>query len=107
MRGFTLPSKTVDSIGLIINEIATNVLKYGFNDVRDPFFPVDFQKKESEGNCIITLGSNGTPFPEDIDLENPETLGLRLISALVSQIEGTIELKRSPHPVFIIRFPVQ
>jgi len=32
-------------------------------------------------------------------------LGLRLVSALVEQIEGTIELQRSPHPVFKIRFP--
>jgi two-component sensor histidine kinase len=46
-----------------------------------------------------------TAFPEGIDLDNPETLGLRLVSALTAQVEGTIELRRDPRPVFTIRFP--
>jgi PAS domain S-box-containing protein len=55
---------------------------------------------------VLTVSNTGKPFPEEIELDNPKTLGLRLISALVSQLEGTIELQRVPYPVFTIRFPV-
>ncbi len=39
---------------------------------------------------------------EGIDCDNPKTLGLRLIAARVDQLEGTMELKRKPPPVFTI-----
>jgi hypothetical protein len=55
-------------------------------------------------NYTLTAYNNGWPFPGRIDMTNPEMLGLRLISALVEQIEGTIELQRGPHPVFTTRF---
>lgn len=32
---------------------------------------------------------------------------LALISALVTQLKGTIDLQREPHPVFTIRFPTE
>jgi hypothetical protein len=38
-------------------------------------------------------------------MDNPQTLGLRLINALVEQIDGTIQLRREPYPEFTIRFP--
>jgi two-component sensor histidine kinase len=44
---------------------------------------------------------------EEINLDNAETLGMRLIKALVEQLEGTVELKKSPHPEFTIRIPIE
>jgi hypothetical protein len=62
------------------------------------------KKNGLAGKHTLTLSNNGSPFPAHIDLNNPKTLGLRLLTALVDQLGGTIELEREPHPVFTIRF---
>lgn len=100
-----LETRKAVSLGLIINEIATNAMKHGFKNRENPEFSVKAEL-DNEDNCVITLSNNGAPFPEDVDLDNPETLGLRLVSALVEQLEGTVELQRETHPVFAIRFPM-
>jgi two-component sensor histidine kinase len=99
-----IKTKTAIPVGLIVNEAATNAVKHGFPDTDTPEFSVSIRK--SEDQIILALSNNGSPFPDGIDLENPETLGLRLISALVDQLDGTIDLIRRPNPAYTIRFPV-
>ena len=101
-----LPAKRAVPVGLIINEIATNAIKYGFTDDKDPEFAVDLKKNPADDQCVLTVSNSGKPFPEEIELDNPKTLGLRLVSALVQQLQGTIELQRAPNPVFTVRFPI-
>jgi two-component sensor histidine kinase len=101
-----LPTKQAVPLGLIVNEIATNAVKHGLTDEEEAKFSVSLREVPAAGECILTLSNNGKPFPEGIDLENPSTLGLRLVSALVSQLNGTVELTRAPHPVFTIQFPM-
>ncbi len=100
-----LPTKTAISLGLIVNEIATNAIKHGFREVSSPVFFIGFRKDDGRNRFVLTLGNNGAAFPTEIDLDNPATLGLKLVSGLVEQLEGAIELKRGPHPLFTIRFP--
>lgn len=45
-------------------------------------------------------------MPESFDLENPDGLGIQLITTLVDQLEGEIELKRDNGTEFTIRFTV-
>jgi two-component sensor histidine kinase len=94
-------------LGLIVNEIATNTIKHGIKAEGDTTFTIELTENKMEDQYILTLSNTGKPFPKDINLDNPETLGLRLISTLVEQIGGTIEMQREPHPVFTIRFPIE
>ena len=98
-------TKTAVPLGLIINELATNAIKYGFANGREAVYAVDLRTDASENQYVLTVSNTGNPFPADIGLDNPETLGLRLVTALVQQLRGTIELQREPYPVFTIRFP--
>jgi two-component sensor histidine kinase len=100
-----LPTSLVIPLGLIINEIATNALIHGFTPEDEARFTIDLTEDELGTGYILLLTNTGNPFPEEIDLENPETLGLRLISALTEQINGTVELTKRPYPQFTIRFP--
>ncbi len=97
--------KQAISIGLIINEVATNAIKYGFDNNSDIKFIANMIK-DNNNQYILTLANTGKPFPEYIDLDNPNTLGLRLISSLVHQLDGSIELKKKPYPVYTIKFPM-
>ena len=105
VENIKVPTKRAVPIGLITNEIATNAIKYGFTGDEDARFTVELSLNQDEGQSVLVLSNTGNPFPEDIDLDSQETLGLRLISALVNQLDGTIELQRKPNPRFTIRFP--
>jgi two-component sensor histidine kinase len=100
-------TKKAVPLGLLINEVATNALKHGFSNEKQAIFTVNMRADTKSNSCYLELSNNGNPFPEDIDLDNPETLGLRLIASLVDQLHGTIDLQRNPHPRFLISFPLQ
>jgi two-component sensor histidine kinase len=44
-------------------------------------------------------------LPKHQSIENAETLGFQLISALAAQLDGTIDLQHEPSPVFTLRLP--
>jgi len=100
-----LPTKKAAPLALITNEIATNAVKYGFVEGENAVFTVSFNKDISENQYVYVLSNTGNPFPEKVDFENPETLGMRLVKGLVAQLSGTIKLQKEPSPVFTIRFP--
>ena len=103
--GISLPTKTAVPLGLIVNETATNAIKYGFTDQEEARFSVELRKDKAVAQYVLTLANSGNAFPEDIDFGNTGTLGLRLISALTEQLNGSVALQRKPRPVFTIRFP--
>lgn len=98
-----LPSRTVVSIGLIVNEIAVNAIKHGFARGEEALFSISLEAEE--GRLILELANSGNPFPETVSLDHPDTLGLRLLNALAGQIGGTLELRRSPVTTFRIAIP--
>lgn len=106
IKEVSIHTKTAVPLGLAVNEIAVNAIKYGFKVGEEARFTVGLTEDTSGEQYVLTLSNTGNPFPEEIDLDNPTTFGLQLVSALVEQLEGTIELKRSPVPVFTIHFPV-
>jgi two-component system, sensor histidine kinase PdtaS len=59
--------------------------------------------REGEKNLLI-ISDNGVGLPGEIDILNTETLGLQLVSALVIQIEGRLELVRDKGTEFKISF---
>ena len=53
----------------------------------------------------LIVSDNGAGFPKDVDFRSTETLGLELVTTLVKQLNGTIELNRSRGTEFKIAFP--
>lgn len=105
VESISVPTKVASTLGLILNEIATNAVKYGFNPTEPRRFSVRVTTDGSWGT--ITVTNSGNPFPEDLQLENSPSLGLRLVSMLVQQIGGDVSLTRTPQPLFTIRFPLE
>jgi len=103
----SIPVKAAIPLGLIVNEIATNAIKYGFTDEEEARFTVTLREDEVSNRYTLTLSNTGRQFPEEVDVDGAKTLGLQLVSALVVQLQGTLELKRKPHPVFTITFPIE
>ncbi|MBM4241555.1 MAG: PAS domain S-box protein [Euryarchaeota archaeon] len=88
--------------GLIINELVSNSLKHAFPEGREG--EITIKLHDTDGKYMLTISDNGVGFPEDIDFQKTDTLGLQLVNNLTSQIDGTIELDRSYGTEFKIIF---
>ena len=88
--------------GLIINELVSNALKHAFLDSSEGQINIHLHR-EGEKNVLI-VSDNGVGLPGEIDILNTETLGLQLVSALVTQIDGRLELVRDKGTEFKISF---
>ncbi len=97
-------SKIALELGLIVNEIAMNSLKYAFAGKDDPEFFISLQLWKN-GGCLFTAGNNGQPFRDPQEVTGRKTLGLRLIDEMVKQMGGTCTLESSPSPLFRIILP--
>lgn len=88
--------------GLILNELVTNSLKYAFPEDRTGIITIKFR---SEGEYfILKVLDDGVGVPEDIKLENKDTLGFQLVTSLVKQLDGTVQMDRSHGTSFTIKF---
>ena len=109
----SLDLDTAVPCGLIINELITNSLKYAFPEkgrsVKEtkaewnPEISISFVKDNDPGYCL-TIADNGCGIPEEIDFEKTKSLGLKLVSSLVNQLKGTVEMERKEGAVFKIVF---
>ena len=52
----------------------------------------------------LTVSDNGIGMPKSVNLREPETLGLQLVSDLINQIEGKIKLERVRGTTFHFTF---
>jgi two-component sensor histidine kinase len=100
---FTLSSKTLSTMGIIINELLTNIMKYAFTGRNEGLIVVTVLMKD--GKVIITIQDNGIGIPDTIDIENSTGFGLQLVSMLTKQMEGTISLERVNGTKVMIEFP--
>lgn len=88
--------------GLIINELVTNSIKHGFPNGMPGLIRVNLS--ESNGEYTLSVKDNGVGFPETIDFRNTDTLGLQLITNLVLQLDGTIDVILDHGTEFKINF---
>ncbi|MCG6166328.1 MASE1 domain-containing protein [Leptospira sanjuanensis] len=80
-------------IGLIINELVSNSLKYAFPEVENssekPELRISLAKVEE--NLEMQIEDNGIGMPSGFDLEDSNSLGLKLVYILVRQLKGKID----------------
>ncbi len=79
--------------GLIISELLTNSLKHAFPDGREGTIYVAL-KHQKDGQSLLSVRDTGIGLPEDLDIEQADTLGLKIVSTLSRQLRGTIDLER-------------
>ena len=88
-------------MGLIINELVSNSLKYAFPDAHPGRISIALQASGAD-HFTLRVSDDGIGLPEDVDIHQPASLGLKLVLTLANQIGGKIELDRSRGTVFTI-----
>jgi PAS domain S-box-containing protein len=89
---------------LILNELLTNSFKHAFPKDRTGEIQIDIQLDGGELRLLYT--DNGIGLPEGVTLDHTESLGMRLISGLIQQLKGTVEIQRGEGTTFVITFNV-
>ncbi len=78
-------------LGLILNELVSNVLKHAFPEGRKGKLSIRlFQEKT--GKNILLISDNGVGIPAEIDIRNSKTFGLQIVHDLVRQIKGSMQI---------------
>lgn len=110
-------------LGIIVNELVSNSLKYAFPDGRSGEIHIELQTVDertlndavvdfkiqnrlySSRYFKLIVEDNGVGFPQLIDFKNTNSLGLQLVNTLVDQIGGNIELEIESGTRFKILIP--
>ncbi|MCM4151341.1 histidine kinase [Arenibacter sp. N53] len=95
---------TAIPLGLLINEVITNALKYGIKDNDEGEIHIELLKSSSK-DYILYIGDDGEGFPENISHKNTKSLGLKLIHNLARQLKGSINRDLSKKGTnYIVKF---
>lgn len=78
-------------LGLILNEIVTNSIKYAFQSAQNQPGVFDISIKKENDNIRLLVKDNGRGFLKDFNIEiDNQSLGIYLIKTLAEQIDGTV-----------------
>jgi two-component sensor histidine kinase len=92
---------TAIPLGLIVNELVTNSVKYAFPQGEGT---IRVELKSLQDGMELVIADDGMGLPEEFDIEKTETLGLQLVKSLTDQIDGEIELERGQGTKFKLKF---
>ncbi len=93
-------------LGLIANELISNSFKHAFPQGTGQIsINLDITK---DAVAVLTISDNGIGLPRDVTLENPRSLGLKLVNLLVKQIDGEVQVDDSGQgTTYRISFPYE
>lgn len=85
---FTIEEKKLSGLGLIVNELLTNIMKYAF--IGKGTGEIYVSLKKDSNKILLLIKDNGNGMPETVDIKNSTGFGLNLIDMLTKQLGGTI-----------------
>lgn len=96
---------TLIPIGLLVNEVVTNSLKYAFKDLSEGEITMEMKPiDDSQEKYLLIIADNGVGLDKD-KLDNFEdSLGMELIQTFVNQLDGTVEMDLEKGTKYIIEF---
>ena len=101
IENIQLDLDTAIPLGLIINELVTNSIKYAFPTGKGT---ITIKLTTKNNKVTLTVADNGIGLPENINIEKTETLGLKLVNILTKQINGKLTLKTNQGTKYKITF---
>ncbi|EOQ95436.1 PAS domain S-box protein [Leptospira wolbachii serovar Codice str. CDC] len=94
-------------LGLILNELLTNALKYAYPN--DKGGDIRIHLSRSNENIILSVGDDGEGLPDSVNIEKGNHFGYELIRSLTSQLKGVFSSvsKKGEGLNIMISFPGQ
>lgn len=94
------------SLGLLLNELATNACKYAFPDHPEPVFRVSCQREANRIRLSVADNGLGVVLPSLTDSPSKPRLsfGMRLIQMQADQLRGTYQFVNQGGTLFTLEF---
>jgi two-component sensor histidine kinase len=90
--------------GLAVNEIISNAYKHAFVGKKDGEIAISLQEKQGK-KLHLNIRDNGVGIPDHVDIDNTETLGIKLVRNLVLlQLKGALQVNKSDGTEIDIEF---
>ncbi len=100
-------------LGIIINELVSNSLKHAFTGRDKGEIRIKLHREKNrecviEGHTstvyVLSVSDSGIGIPENLNIEDLDSLGLQLVTTLVEQLDGCLEVKSDKGTEFTIWF---
>lgn len=96
---------TLVPIGLIINEVVSNSIKYAFQGKEEGEIYIKFCSECKEGKTVLNIKDNGIGTDLEVDELSSDSLGMELIQSLAEQLNGELELNTDEGFNYFFTFP--
>ena len=105
-------ARQATSLGLILNELLTNAVKYGQGSNDEPG-KIDVTLRIVDGppdsarRLELAVTNDGYSLPAGFDLENAGGLGLQIVRMLASQLMGSVSCESGERTTFYLSVPME
>jgi len=91
-------------LGLVLNELITNAYNYAFTNQREQenIISIQFHQIEGTPRYRLIVKDNGKGLPDDFDINNLPTFGLKLLRELTEQLNGEVNITHDDGTMFNI-----
>ncbi len=89
INSLKLDVDTAVPLGLILNELIMNSLKYAFEDIENPILSIKL--KEENNQMLLEFADNGKGLAQEIK-ESSNSFGIKLITSLTRQLNGNMNV---------------
>jgi len=80
------------SMGLIVNELLTNAFKHAFPYQEQGLIAVKLYKSDGDRRLNLIICDDGVGMPAQINLQDTNSLGLRLVRILAQQLRANLKM---------------
>ena len=99
----SLDAKHLSTVGMIVNELVTNAMKYAFIDRDGGSLSVAV---ETVGETVrIAVQDDGPGLPNNFDPTSGQSFGMTMIRALTEQLNGTLRVENGLGTTAIVELP--
>jgi two-component sensor histidine kinase len=81
---------TMIPLGLVLNELVSNALKYAFKDGRKGELSIVL--REEARHLLLKVSDNGTGYPEGINVREGKSFGMKMIRAFAQKLKAKLEV---------------
>jgi PAS domain S-box-containing protein len=103
LEDIRIGSKKLSALGIIVNELVTNSMKYAFEGRSEGRISLSAARRE--GRIEVVYADDGTGLPEGTTLATSPGFGLQLVAGLVSQLDAVVSIERKGGTSFTLTFP--
>ncbi|MHB8055694.1 MAG: sensor histidine kinase [Candidatus Aminicenantales bacterium] len=101
---FYLNPKRLFPLGIIINELLTNAVKYAFTDMESGTIWISLTGVDKR--VSLSVRDNGIGLPDGFDLKKSKGFGLMVVQMLCEQLDGLFSLEKNAGTRCLVTFDI-